>query len=142
MSEESKKEPKLTTEGQLYVDLKKANKTINLLKNRIKSLESPVKAVESATIQEKGSSNQGQIGESGDKSTKDHTFKPWQAACSTCGEKNPEFKDETKCADCGQKWGSVETARKMDYCPGCAAKTKFAFVSKEARQKFEEMAKA
>jgi predicted RNA-binding Zn-ribbon protein involved in translation (DUF1610 family) len=39
--------------------------------------------------------------------------------CPTCGELNAEWKDETKCADCGHDLGAIATLSKVKKCPGC-----------------------
>lgn len=51
-----------------------------------------------------------------------HYVKNWMANCPECGEKNPNFKDETACRKCGQHLGSVVTAEKLGNCPYCGSK--------------------
>ena len=50
---------------------------------------------------------------------KPHYIGAWQQYCPTCGDKNPDFKDETKCKDCGTHLGAVEIAEKLKACPNC-----------------------
>lgn len=51
-----------------------------------------------------------------------HRFKPYQAFCSDCGERNPSFVDETKCDGCGMNSGAITEAVKMSNCPNCGKK--------------------
>ena len=51
-----------------------------------------------------------------------HYVGSWQKYCPTCGDKNPEFKDETVCKDCGTHLGSKKTVEKMVTCPHCGGK--------------------
>lgn len=50
---------------------------------------------------------------------KPHFIGAWQKHCPTCGDKNPDFKDETKCDDCGMHLGAKEVAEKLKACPNC-----------------------
>lgn len=50
---------------------------------------------------------------------KPHFVGSWQKFCPTCGIPNPDFKDETKCKDCGTHLGAFETANKLKACPNC-----------------------
>jgi len=50
---------------------------------------------------------------------KPHYIGAWQQYCPTCGDKNPDFKDETQCEDCGAHLGAKETAEKLKACPNC-----------------------
>lgn len=139
MSTNQKEEPKLSEQGQLYVDLKKAQKQINLLKNQLKAAQSGEKSVKSATNQATEPTNQAQIEVPAVKSDHDGRLKPWQAGCTTCGEKNPEYRAETKCVACNGTTGAVEVAKKLDFCPHCNVKLKFAAVSEEGKRKIAEM---
>lgn len=69
----------------------------------------------------------------------EETLKPWQYSCPTCGEKNPDYKPETKCANCSGPLGSVEVAKKLDFCPHCGEKSKFVPLTEEAKQKVAAM---
>jgi len=55
----------------------------------------------------------------GHEETKPHYVGAWQQFCPTCGEKNPDFKDEVVCDDCGAHLGAREIAEKMKACPNC-----------------------
>lgn len=48
-----------------------------------------------------------------------HYIGAWQQYCPTCGDKNPEFKDEVECADCHTHLGAKELAVKLKACPNC-----------------------
>lgn len=50
---------------------------------------------------------------------KPHYIGAWQRFCPTCGDENPDFKDETQCEDCGAHLGAKETAEKLKACPNC-----------------------
>ena len=50
---------------------------------------------------------------------KPHYIGAWQQFCPTCGDKNPNFKDETECEDCHAHLGSKEVAEKLKACPNC-----------------------
>ena len=50
---------------------------------------------------------------------KPHYIGAWQQFCPTCGDKNPNFKDETECEDCHTHLGSKEVAEKLRACPNC-----------------------
>ena len=50
---------------------------------------------------------------------KPHYIGAWQQFCPTCGDKNPDFKDETECEDCHAHLGSKEVAEKLRACPNC-----------------------
>jgi hypothetical protein len=139
MSKTDDSKPVESQTSQLYKDLKRAEKEKRLWKNKYQAEVSGKKQVDSAANQVVAPQNQGQISPEPVKSTKEHTWKPWQAVCVECGEKNPEFKPETKCANCGTMTGAVEVAKKMDYCPECGTRLKFTAASKEGKQKIEEM---
>lgn len=51
-----------------------------------------------------------------------HFVGPWQQYCADCGDKNPDFKDETKCTACGMHLGSKDAAPKLKACPNCGGK--------------------
>lgn len=53
---------------------------------------------------------------------KPHYVGPWQQYCPTCGDKNPEFKDEVACDTCGANLGAAETATQLKACPNCGGK--------------------
>lgn len=55
----------------------------------------------------------------GHETGKPHYIGAWQRYCPTCGDENPEFKDETQCEDCGAHLGAKETAEKLKACPNC-----------------------
>ena len=55
----------------------------------------------------------------GHETGKPHYIGAWQRFCPTCGDENPEFKDETQCEDCGAYLGAKETAEKLKACPNC-----------------------
>jgi hypothetical protein len=44
--------------------------------------------------------------------------------CPTCGDRNPDFKDEVRCRECGMHLGETEAARKLEACPNCGASGK------------------
>lgn len=48
-----------------------------------------------------------------------HFIGAWQQYCPTCGDKNPDFKDETTCDSCGVHLGAKEVAEKLKACPNC-----------------------
>jgi len=50
-----------------------------------------------------------------------HFVGKWQHYCTHagCEQENPDWKDETKCKDCGMHLGSVETAKSLARCPNC-----------------------
>jgi hypothetical protein len=50
---------------------------------------------------------------------KPHYVGPWQRFCPTCGEQNPDFKDETECKDCHMHLGPVAYVEKLKACPNC-----------------------
>lgn len=51
-----------------------------------------------------------------------HFIGTWQQYCPTCGDKNPEFKDEVECGTCHTNLGAEETATKLKACPNCGGK--------------------
>ena len=55
----------------------------------------------------------------GHETGKPHYIGAWQRFCPTCGDENPDFKDETQCEDCGAHLGAKETAEKLKACPNC-----------------------
>jgi hypothetical protein len=50
---------------------------------------------------------------------KPHFIGSWQRYCPTCGDQNPEFKDETVCEDCGTHLGAKQIVEKLKACPNC-----------------------
>jgi hypothetical protein len=48
-----------------------------------------------------------------------HYIGSWQRYCPTCGDQNPDFKDETTCDGCGVHLGAKEVATKLKACPNC-----------------------
>jgi DNA-directed RNA polymerase subunit RPC12/RpoP len=44
--------------------------------------------------------------------------------CPDCGVRNPNFKDETKCARCDMHLGAYEEAKALEKCPFCGASGK------------------
>jgi hypothetical protein len=48
-----------------------------------------------------------------------HYIGSWQQYCPTCGDRNPDFKDEVVCKDCGTHLGARATAEKLKACPNC-----------------------
>jgi len=50
---------------------------------------------------------------------KPHYIGAWQKFYPTCGDPNPDFKDETECADCHTHLGAKEVAEKLKACPNC-----------------------
>jgi predicted RNA-binding Zn-ribbon protein involved in translation (DUF1610 family) len=52
-------------------------------------------------------------------------FSAWQQFCPECGDKNPNFKDEVHCTNCGMHLGSVENVAKLKVCPSCGVKPDF-----------------
>jgi predicted RNA-binding Zn-ribbon protein involved in translation (DUF1610 family) len=50
---------------------------------------------------------------------KPHYIGAWQHFCPTCGDPNPDFKDETVCTDCGTHLGAKDVAEKLKACPNC-----------------------
>ena len=55
-------------------------------------------------------------------------FNKWQRFCPTCGDQNPEFKDETQCVRCGTHLGAKENLSTAEnpnapikVCPNCGA---------------------
>jgi RNA polymerase subunit RPABC4/transcription elongation factor Spt4 len=52
-----------------------------------------------------------------------HFIGKFQQYCPTCGDKNPEFKDETVCdpkqGGCGYHLGAKLEAEKLKACPNC-----------------------
>ena len=52
-----------------------------------------------------------------------HFVGTWQQYCPTCGDKNPDFKDETICdpktGGCGMHLGAVAQVEKLKACPNC-----------------------
>jgi predicted RNA-binding Zn-ribbon protein involved in translation (DUF1610 family) len=57
--------------------------------------------------------------EHGHEEGKPHYIGAWQHFCPTCGDPNPDFKDETICTDCGTHLGAKEVAEKLKACPNC-----------------------
>lgn len=55
-----------------------------------------------------------------------HSMSITDAYCPTCGETNPQFKDETECKECGHALGAIETLAQVKNCPGCGASGKIA----------------
>lgn len=49
----------------------------------------------------------------------DHAMSITDAYCPTCGDPNPDFKDEIECKDCGHALGAEATLDKVKNCPGC-----------------------
>ena len=54
---------------------------------------------------------------------KRHYIGAWQKFCPTCGDPNPDFKDETVCDGCGMRLGAKEVAEKLKACPNCGGKS-------------------
>jgi ribosomal protein S27AE len=56
-------------------------------------------------------------------SAKPHYVGTWQQYCPDCGDKNPEFKDETICnpkkGGCGMHLGAAKDVEKLKACPNC-----------------------
>lgn len=75
------------------------------------------------------------------KSHEDHSLKIHQAACTTCGQKNPKFKPEMKCKNCRSTVGSFEAVKEMEYCPHCGEKLTALPITEEATQKVLEYLK-
>lgn len=50
---------------------------------------------------------------------KPHYIAEWQHYCPTCGDENPDFKDETICKDCGMHLGPMAYVEKLKVCPNC-----------------------
>jgi hypothetical protein len=50
---------------------------------------------------------------------KPHYVGTWQQYCPDCGDKNPEFKDETECPDCHMHLGAKDQVEKLKACPNC-----------------------
>ena len=50
-----------------------------------------------------------------------HFIKPYDKVCTTCGEKNDQFKDETMCDGCGKHLGAKEFLPKIKACPDCGS---------------------
>jgi hypothetical protein len=52
-----------------------------------------------------------------------HFVGSWQQYCPTCGDKNPDFKDETICdpknGGCGMHLGAIKDVEKLKACPNC-----------------------
>jgi hypothetical protein len=50
-----------------------------------------------------------------------HFTGSWQKWCPTCGDTNPNFKDETICSTpgCGQHLGAEEGIKDLKACPNC-----------------------
>lgn len=57
--------------------------------------------------------------EHGHEEGKPHYIGAWQKYCPTCGDSNPDFKDETECEDCHIHLGAKEVAEKLKACPNC-----------------------
>ena len=51
-----------------------------------------------------------------------HFIGTWQHYCPTCGDANPDFKDETECSTCHTHLGAAATAEKLKACPNCGGK--------------------
>ena len=142
MSKESDSTSKSSEQNEMFRALTRAQREARLWKNKYQAAASGKKPDESATNQEIEATNQPIVSEKPAESTKGHTWKAWQAACTDCGEKNPDYKPETKCDNCGGTLGTVEVAKKLDFCPHCAQKAKFVPLTAEAREKIRAMVKA
>jgi hypothetical protein len=99
----------------------KAKKDLEALrrKREAKKPEPP-----SASTQEKDfntvlTSNPAPTPEHGHTEGQPHYIGSWQRYCPTCGDQNPDFKDETTCDDCGVHLGAKEIAAKLKACPNC-----------------------
>jgi hypothetical protein len=73
----------------------------------------------STSTQEKETSNPPPTDEHGHAEGQPHYIGSWQRYCPTCGDQNPEFKDETTCDGCGVHLGAKEVAEKLKACPNC-----------------------
>jgi Zn finger protein HypA/HybF involved in hydrogenase expression len=51
-----------------------------------------------------------------------HYIGKWQQYCPTCGDKNPDFKDEVECRTCKTHLGAKDVAEKLVACPNCGGK--------------------
>lgn len=51
-----------------------------------------------------------------------HIIGAWQRYCPTCGEANPDFKDEVICDTCGTHLGAKAVVEKLKACPNCGGK--------------------
>jgi len=56
------------------------------------------------------------------KENEPHFIGAWQRYCPTCGDQNPNFKDETECVTCHTRLGAREVAQKLKACPNCGGK--------------------
>lgn len=139
MGEKSDSPAVNSEQNEIFRALERSRKEARLWKNKYDAAMSGKNKGESAPNQENQAQSQPQVSQITPESTKQHSFKAWQAACTNCGEKNPDFKPETKCVNCNTITGAIEVAKKMDFCPGCGEKLRFAPTSKEAEAKFEVM---
>ncbi|MHC4397262.1 MAG: hypothetical protein ACYS1A_16615 [Planctomycetota bacterium] len=52
-----------------------------------------------------------------------HFIGEWQKHCPTCGDTNPDFKDETQCdpnnGGCGMHLGAQDNLKNIRACPNC-----------------------
>lgn len=139
MTEKGDSSPGQSEQNEIFRALERSRKEARLWKNRYENVVSGKKQDESATNRAPPVINQPDISDKAPKSDHDGRLKPWQAACATCGEKNPEYKPETACDNCTGTLGTVEVAKKLDFCPHCGQKAKFRALTAEAKQKVAEM---
>jgi hypothetical protein len=95
-----------------------AQKALEALRRKREN-KKPTTEPPSASTQEKQTSNPQPVDEHGHTEGTPHYIGSWQQYCPTCGDRNPDFKDETKCDGCGVHLGAREVAEKLKACPNC-----------------------
>jgi hypothetical protein len=105
---------------EMYSDLKRTKKEAQMWKNKFEALSKSGGKGEVSAVPDTKSGNNQPIAPPNEAPA--HSFKFFQQYCTDCGEKNPEFKDETACKGCGMHLGAVEAAMRMKACPSCGAK--------------------
>lgn len=116
--EKAVKEPKESPYAVILKRLENIEAKLDPKSAQTSKIQSPIteKApLEPAPNQTEGEHNHTEEG-------KPHYVGPWQAYCPTCGDKNPDFKDEIVCDTCGQHLGAEKTAITLKACPNCGGK--------------------
>ena len=125
-SSEDKEKKKTEDEGGFNYAKEYAiqNQKIRKLNKQIAGYKSLEKRGKNKNIQENNEKTKDQPITTPKTETETHQTVSWLKDCPTCGEGNPDFKDETVCEgpSCGKHLGSIDTAKKLKSCPFCGSK--------------------
>lgn len=105
------KKRRLDMQAELEVtkeNLRKTQKSFQQFKSKHGGIESEIKAPEEEKAPKEPV-----------KKEQTHVWDPTIAHCTDCGEKNPDFKDETECSNCKHQLGAIATIKQVKHCPGC-----------------------